>query len=120
MKEIAPDLWQCPECGSGPRKGGRFPFWSLSCVEMFRHSAEGLATRYDPRLGIYVVTALDWDIDSEGRTVPGSLEETFLEYLSTKEETAGGLLPVITKSGSGCSSSLRRMMFPHPEGPKEI
>lgn len=120
LKEVAPSLWQCPECGSGPRGGGRFPFWALSCVEIYKHSAEGLATRYDPRLDIYVVTALEWEVDDEGRVLPGSLTESFLEYLSTKKEVERGLLPVVSKEGSGCSSALRRMMFPDPEGLKEV
>jgi len=89
-------------------------------VEIYKHSAEGLATRYDPRLNIYVVTALEWEVDGDGRVLPGTLAENFLEYLSTKDEVDGGLLPVVTKEGSGCSSALRRMMFQSPEGPKEI
>lgn len=119
MKEVAPSLWQCPKCGAGPRDGVYYPFWSLSCVETLDGASEGLATRYDPHLHVYVVTAFSWK-EREGVPVAGTLEETLIEYLSTRAELETGLLPVTTASGSGCSSELRRLMFSDPEGLKQI
>lgn len=118
--EIAPDLWQCPKCGSGPRDGVRFPFWSLSCVEIFRHEAEGLAIKYNPESGVYVMSSLDWLLDDEGRVLTGTLVEEFLEYISTDQEKREAALPVTSRSGSGCSQELSRLMYQSPFGKKVI
>ena len=118
LVEIAEGLYQCPKCGAGPRDGGRFPFWAISCVEIGRHDAEALAVRYDPRLCIYVSSWLQWDVDDSGGAIAGSVRQELVEYLSTAQEKAEGYLPAISEEGSGCSRALSGMMFPEPLGEK--
>ena len=118
--EIAPGLYQCPKCGAGPRGGRRFPFWSLSAVEIFGHEAEGLAVRYNNLTECYVMTSLDWAVGDEGRVVAGTLVEVFIEYISTRQEKENATLPVVTGSGSGCSSLLSPLMYEDPLGEKVL
>jgi hypothetical protein len=120
LVEIAEGLYQCPKCGSGPRDGGRFPFWAISCVEMVGHDAEALAVRYDQRLDIYVSSWLQWAIDGQGAAIAGSVSQELVEYLSTPAEKAEGYLPATTRSGSGCSRELSDLMFRTPLGEKVI
>lgn len=118
LVEIAEGLYQCPKCGAGPRDGGRFPFWAISCVEVAEHDAEALAVRYDPRLGIYVSSWLQWAVDGQGAAIAGSVSQELIEYFSTAKEKSEGYLPAITEEGSGCGPELSEMMYPTPLGEK--
>ena len=118
LVEIAPELWQCPKCGAGPRDGVRFHFWSLAYVEMLEHEAEGLAIKYSPESDTYVMSSLDWLVDDEGKVLTGSLVESFIECISTPRQKASSTLPAVSKVGSGCS--LFRGMFEDPLGEKKL
>lgn len=122
MIEIAPGLWQCPKCGSGPKGGAHFPFWALSCVAQAGHECEGLAVHWDQRLDVYIASCLEWAVDDDDVPIAGSLSQELVEYISTAAEMENSYLPVITRGGrgSGCSSDLSRLMFDDPLGPKEI
>jgi len=120
MVEIAEGLHQCVKCGAGPRDGGQWGFWAISCVEIAGHEAEALAIRYDARLDIYVSTWLQWIVDDDGAAIAGSVSEELVGYVSTADERAVSLLPAISKEGSGCGQDLSQMMYSHPEGEKEI
>ena len=102
------------------RDGVRFPFWSIAYVEVRDHEAGALAAKYDEFTDSYIVSHLTWQTDLEDNPVIGSLEEHLLEYAATKEEKAEVPLPVVSKSGNGCSRELRRLRFPDPLGEKKV
>ena len=122
MVEIAQDLYQCPKCGAGPRLSAPHSYWALFSPVIEDGIAEALCTMYVARgehKGEYVVTGVTWEVNQIGKAKIGSLKSELIEYLSSPSELRTGLLPVISQSGSGCSSALTFRMF-DPEGPKVI
>lgn len=113
MIEVAPDLWQCPQCGAGPKPEGSFSFWAMSHVQLGTKSAEALAVRYDRKLDIYVATGIGWEL-SDGFPVPGTVTEELVEYICTPAEEERHALPVILTG----TAKLRKMMFDSALGPK--
>ena len=93
LLEIATDLWQCPKCGFGPTTEGTFPFWAISDVLIINHEAEALSVRYDAHIAVYIASRLQWAIDGEEKSIPGSVQEDLIKYISTKEEKEDNPLP---------------------------
>jgi hypothetical protein len=99
MIQIAPAVWQCPDCGAGPRL-----YFSLARVAIEEGSAEALQITWKPEL------------DSSGKRLPGSYESELLGYVSTTKELAQQPLPVISPTGDRCR--LRKLMYEDPLGVK--
>jgi hypothetical protein len=116
MVEVAPEVYQCPECGVGPSAKGAGFFWALSEVYTKKSKSYGVAIRFDPALERYTVADIEWD-SSGGTPLRYSLEETFLGEIVTTPEMERYALPVISRSGA---LTLRPLMFPSALGPKEI
>ena len=125
MIDIAPELWQCPSCGTGPGIDGNHPFWALSFVWIEDDVGEAISIRFDPRLDAYIATQIEWVCDDSGARIPGSLTETLLEYLSTEQQLAEAPLPVVIKDirVGECRNRMNRLrsrMFPSALGLKEL
>jgi hypothetical protein len=111
MIQIAPAVWQCPDCGAGPRL-----YFSLARVAIEEGSAEALQITWKPELDSYVLSDVFWEVNESGKRLPGSYESELLGYVSTTKELAQQPLPVISPTGDRCR--LRKLMYEDPLGVK--
>ena len=108
MVEIAPQLYQCPDCGTGPTE-----FWALGNVEVDDDVVGALQVTWRQDLECYVAAAVSWQVDARGWRVPQTLASTLFGYVSTAAELAQAPLPV-----RGEGARLRAGMFSSPLGEK--
>jgi hypothetical protein len=87
MIQIAPAVWQCPDCGAGPRL-----YFSLARVAIEEGSAEALQITWKPELDSYVLSDVFWEVNESGKRLPGSYESELLGYVSTTKELDWGSL----------------------------
>lgn len=113
LVQIAPDLYQCPDCGAGP-----VDFWAVSNVDLDGDVVGGLYATWRPELECYVLSVVSWSVDATGRRLPSSLSSTLFGYASSVAELAEAPLPA--RSPSQEVVRLREGMFSSPLGEKLV
>lgn len=108
LVEIAPGVYQCPDCGAGP-----IEFWSLAYVDIEGGSLSALCSMWRADLECYVLSHVAWMVDQAGRRTPSEMHAKLMGYASTADELAQTPLPVVTP---GEVVRLRVGMFSSPVG----
>jgi hypothetical protein len=116
LVEVAPEVYQCPECGIGPTAKGSGFFWCISEVYTKKSKTFALAARYDPPLDRYLISDVEWD-SIGGVPLRHTFVEELIGELTTLPEMEQQALPVICRSAV---PTLRPMMFGTKLGLKEI
>lgn len=111
MVEIAEDLFQCPECGAGPRL-----YWSLYGPSEENGCCDAMCVTYKPELSAYSVSHIYWEVDESGSRIVGSMSQELIGYVSTAKEMEDFPLPHIAELPR--KLVLKPGMFPQAEGEK--
>ena len=111
MTEVAPGLFQCPECGAGPSM-----YWALSEVDQDGDSIDAQCITYRPDLLSYTVAYMHWQTE-DGRRMADSLSSDLLGHIVEPKEMAAAPLPHISRTPR--KLVLKPGMFPSPLGEKE-
>ena len=120
MYEIAPDLYQCSLCGSGPDSHGSNPTWALSFVSSRKCFYE--ATCVEKRGEGYVAYLFSWETDGDGHRigVPQVADAILLEAPELEEFC----LPVVVECSRPWElepgSAISANMFSRATGPKKV
>jgi hypothetical protein len=81
-------------------------------VNVVDHEAEALAIKYDGKLDAYISSVLHWVVDTEGKVLPGTVQEELLEYISTKREKGDSPLPAVANHwDNGAKPRLRQQTW---------
>jgi hypothetical protein len=124
MVEIAPELFQCPECGSGPSRRGFHPFVALYQPQEVGGYIEALAVSYSQADNAYTASDVTWGVEDE-QPIPGTLECAEVGVFSTEAELQEAPLPVVIRSHRGewpthPGRLLRALMCESPFGEKTL
>lgn len=113
MLEIAPRLYQCPECGCGP-----MDYWSIGFAEVDDLLVEGVCATWRSDLQSYTLAHVTWVIDESGWRIPKSLSSRSIGLASTARELDDAPLPVRTDEGE--VARIRERMYSASTGEKVV
>lgn len=120
--QIAPGVYQCGRCGYGPSTQGHRGYFCFADVELDGDEIRALCFRFKSKREGYIVTALAWHVNEEGKALRG-LKEEMLGYEDNPENFPNLPLPIVVLSPEKWemppdTPSLTDRMFSHPLGEK--
>lgn len=124
MTEIAPGLYQCGHCGYGPSVYGSWPFYAFHYLELTGNKIDGLCITYKEDPGIYVMSAISWEITESGSR-DRWMQEELSGFVADPVELRGMPLPIVVVGKRKWDLEpnvppLRKGMFDSPYGPKML
>lgn len=112
LLEIAPDLFQCPDCGAGPTM-----YWALSDVELDDGLYGAVCSTWNPEAQGYARAYILWNVDKNGRR-RGEVQSHPVDFISDARMLSSATLPV--RSATGEPVRLTRGMLKSPYGEKLV